>query len=152
MPVSLINYPIRNALYSDRQLLVKRIHIMENHIVTGIGCFAQPQKLSQLFLRLVHTYTLGQVGATDLAERCKCRKTESNRLIKALIDGQPAGLDAAIGGTAAVHKNQKITGFYLTLKDNCLELSIFASNRTRRQEIHLAVLDRLPPLRQKRLN
>ncbi len=125
---------------------------MENHTVTGIGCFAQPQKLSRIFLKMVHTYTLGQLGATELIEGCQCQKSDCTKLIRKLIEGKAAGPHAATKETAASLENQKITGFYLTSRGNRLELSIFAKNRTRRQEIHSAVLDKLTQFRQKRLN
>ncbi len=125
---------------------------MENHIVTGIGCFAQPQKLSRIFLRMVHTYTLGQLDAAELIEGCKCRETECTKLIKTLIEGKTARPGAAIEDSAAPVESQKVTGFYLSSRGNSLELSIFARNRTRQQEIHSAVLDKLSRFRQKRLN
>ena len=125
---------------------------MENRTVTGIGCFARPQKLSRIFLRMVRTYSLGQIGAADLVEGCTCRESVSTDLIRALIEGHTAGLDGATRGTAALTGNRKITGFYLALKGNSLELSIFARNRTRQQEIHSAVLHKLTRFRQKRLN
>lgn len=125
---------------------------MENHIVTGIGCFAQPQKLSRVFLRMVKTYTLGQIGATDLMEGCNGAKTGTNKLIRALIDGGTSGLEAVTGNTGGLPEYQKITGFYLALKGNSLKLSIFARNRTRQPEIHSAKLETLTRFRQKRLN
>lgn len=125
---------------------------MENHIVTGIGCFAQPQKLSRIFLRMVHTYTLGQLGAAELIEGCECKETECTELIKTLIEGKTAWPKPATEDSAAPIESQKITGFYLTSRGNRLELSIFARNRTRKQEIHSAVLDKLTRFRQRRLN
>lgn len=141
MPASSIN-PLQIKSCSDLSLSGEREHIMGNHIVTGIGCFAQPQKLSRIFLRMVHTYALGQLDTAELIEGCNCRKSECTKLIRTLIEGQPTGSNAATGATAAPFDNQKVTGFYLTFRGNRLELSIFAKNRTQRQEIHSAVLDK----------
>jgi hypothetical protein len=126
--------------------------MMENHIVTGIGCFAQPQKLSQVFLRVMKSYTLGQVGATDLVEGCHGGESANSQLIRALIDGEVAGREATTGEIEKLRGNQKITGFYLTLKGGSLKLSIFARDRACRQEIFCANLHELTRIRQKRLH
>jgi hypothetical protein len=91
---------------------------------------------------MVHTYTLGQLDAAELIEGCKCRKSECTKLIKTLIEGKPTGSNAAIEDSAAPVESQMVTGFYLTLRGNRLELSIFAKNRNRRPEIHSAVLNK----------
>ncbi|MDJ0815209.1 MAG: hypothetical protein QNJ58_03360 [Desulfobacterales bacterium] len=125
---------------------------MENHIVTGIGCFAQPRKLSQVFLRVVEAYTLGHIRATDLVEGCNGLGSGSKKLIRRLIDGGPSGRRAVTGEIGDFKEYRRITGFYLAFKGNSLTLSIFARNRDRQQEIHSARLEKLTRFRQKRLN
>ena len=125
---------------------------MENQIITGVGCFAEPQKLSRIFLRMVQTYTLGKLDGIDWVNDCESDETESTRLLKALIAGQAAGQNAVIPGADDRCPNKKITGFFLTLKDQVLELSIFAKNGNCRRERHSAVLDGFTKVRQRRLN
>ena len=125
---------------------------MENQIVTGIGCFAQPRKLSQVFSRVVEAYTLGQISATDVVEGYNCRKSGNKKLIRTLIDGGASGHPAVYGETGDLNEYGRITGFYLAFKGNSLKLSIFARNRNRQQEIHSARLENLTRLRRKKLN
>ena len=123
--------------------------MMENHIVTGIGCFAQPRKLSQVFSRVVKAYTLGHVSATDLVEGFNGRESGSKKLIRTLIDGGASVRTAVTGKTGDLKEYRRITSFYLAFKGNSLKLSIFARNRNRQQEIHSARLEKLNRFRQK---
>jgi len=125
---------------------------MENHILTGVGCFAGPEKLSRIFIKMVQTYTLGKLDGIEWTNGCKSDATEGTRLLKALIAGKAARLDEAMSDAGDRHENKKITGFFLSLKDQVLELSIFAKSGDCRRERHSAVLDEVAKIRQKRLN
>ena len=125
---------------------------MENHTITGVGCFAGPEKLSRIFMRMVQTYTLGKLDGIEWTIGRESDETEGTRLLKALIAGKAAWLDTAIPEAADRYENKKITGFFLILKDQGLELSIFAKNGDCRRERHSAVLDEFTKVRQKRLN
>ena len=125
---------------------------MENQIITGIGCFAEPEKLSRIFLRMVQTYTLGKLDGIDWVNDCKSDETEGSRLLKALIAGQAAGQNAMIPGVEDRCPNKKITGFFLTLKGQRLKLSILAKKDDRQQEWHSAILNEFTQMRHKRLN
>ncbi len=125
---------------------------MENHTVTGIGCFARPRKLSQVFLRVVEAYTLGHISATDLVEGCNGRESGSKMLIRTLVDGGPSGQAAVSSESEDLNKYSRITGFYLAFKGNSLKLSIFTRNPNRQQEIYSARLEKLTRLRRKKLN
>ena len=125
---------------------------MENQVITGVGCFAGPEKLSRIFLRMVQTYTLGKLDGIQWANGCKSDETEGTRLLKALIAGKAAWQNSAIPDAVDRLENKKITGFFLTLKDHGLELSIFAKNGDCQRERHSAVLDGFTKVRQKRLN
>ncbi len=113
---------------------------MKNQFVTGIGCFAQPEKLSRIFLRMLRTCMSGRMDEIDLVNECLWVEPESTELIKALIAGKATHLDSPGRNTAKRVENEKITGFFLTLKDHSLELSIFSRNRHRRLERHSASL------------
>ena len=125
---------------------------MENQIITGVGCFAGPEKLSRIFLRMVQTYTLGKMDGIEWANGCESDETEGTELLKALMAGKAAWPNSAIPDAVDRLENKKITGFFLTLKDHGLELSIFAQNGDCRRERHSAVLDGFTKVRQKRLN
>jgi hypothetical protein len=125
---------------------------MKNQTVTGIGCFARPEKLRRIFLKMVQRYALGQIEGIDLADRSESGETESIRLIEALIAGRNLELHPSNSNSPDAPEYKKITGFFLTLKDQKLNLSIFAKNSDRRQERHSAVLDALTDIRWRRLN
>lgn len=125
---------------------------MKNQIITGVGCFAGPEKLSRIFLRMVQTYTLGKLDGIEWVNGCGMGETEATRLLKALIAGKAACQNSAIPDAVDRFENKKITGFFLAMKDHGLELSIFAKNGDCRRERHSAVLDGFTKVRQKRLN
>ena len=125
---------------------------MENQIISGVGCFAGLEKLSRIFLRMVQTYTLGQLEGIEGVNWGEPGQTEVTGLLKALIAGKAARQDSSIPNTAACLENKKITGFFLTLKDQRLRLSIFAKNGDSQPERHSAILDEFTRVRQKRLN
>jgi hypothetical protein len=125
---------------------------MENQVITGVGCFAGPKKLSRIFLRMMQTYTLGKLEGIEWANGCESDETEGTKLLKALMAGKAAWPNSAIPDAVDRLENKKITGFFLTLKDHGLELSIFAQNGDCRRERHSAVLDGFTKVRQKRLN
>ncbi|CAB1072971.1 hypothetical protein D1AOALGA4SA_1710 [Olavius algarvensis Delta 1 endosymbiont] len=125
---------------------------MENQILTGIGCFAGPEKLGRVFKRMVQTYTLGKLNGIEWDQDWESDGSEGTKLLKALIAG-PAARQSSAGPEAGDRlENKKITGFFLTLKGQRLKLSVFAKIGDRRQERHSAILDGITRLRQKRLN
>ena len=73
-------------------------------------------------------------------------------MLKALIAGKTARLETALPDAVGERQNKEITGFFLSLKDQVLELSIFAKSGDCRRERHSAVLDQFTKARQKRLN
>lgn len=125
---------------------------MENHIITGVGCFAEPEKLSRIFMRVVQTYTLGKLDGIEWIISRESDESEGTRLVKALVAGETARLDTTIPDGGGRYKDKTITGFFLTLRGQNLELSIFAKNGDCRRERHSAVLDEFTKIRQKRLN
>ena len=126
---------------------------MENQTITGVGCFAGPERLSRIFMRMIHTYTLGKLNRIDWINAWESEgKEEGTHLLKALIAGESAWRDSAVPDFVAGLEIKKITGFFLILKDQSLELSIFAKNGDCRRERHSAVLDGITKVRRNRLN
>ena len=127
---------------------------MKNQTITGVGCFAGPEKLSRIFLRMVQTYTLGTLDGIEWINGCESDESEGTRLLKALVagNGKAAWQNSANPGAADRLENKKITGFFLTLKGQRLKLSIFAKKGDSQRERHSAILNEFTQMRQKRLH
>jgi len=126
---------------------------MKNKKVTGIGCFAKPATLSRVFNKMVRNYTLGQFESIDLVnDHDEVRGTDGTALLRALIAGKAGYSPAPDSESCLVAKNKKITGFFLTLRNQSLDLSIFARGDRNVRERFTASLDAFTELRQKRLN
>ena len=125
---------------------------MENKNVIGIGCYAKPEKLSRIFKKLVQGYTLGPFERSQLLDEPISEKIEGIDLVQALMAGQRTDLCSGDSEGYSFNEFTKITGFYLTMNDQGLNLSIFARSDGRRPEIITTRLDGLAKLRQKRLH
>ena len=121
--------------------------------VTGIGCFAKPATLSRVFKKMVRNYTLGQFESINLVnDHNEVRGADGSALLRALIAGKGGYFPAPDSESGKVAENRKITGFFLTLRNQCLNLSIFARGDCNVLERYTANLDAFTELRQKRLN
>ena len=126
---------------------------MINKKVTGIGCYAKPATLSRVFKKMVRNYTLGQFESTNLINgHDEVRGTEGTVLLKALIAGKAGYFPLPDSESCRVAEIRKITGFFLTLKNQRLNVSIFARGNRDIRERYTANLDAFTELRQKRLN
>jgi hypothetical protein len=124
---------------------------MKNQAVNGIGCFAKPERLSRIFLKMIQNYTLGPLDKRRLVDGCKLTENENVGLLEALVAGKATRRRSSILDSGSGNENEKITGFFLTLKDQSLELSIFSKSDSR-CERHCTKLDAFTRLRRKRLN
>jgi len=125
---------------------------MKKQMFTGIGCYAKPERLSRIFNKLVQAYTLGPFKGNQLFDGPKLNEMKDAALLQALLEGQTAGTDSGNCENPGLKESHKITGFYLTLNDQKLNLSIFARTNSSRPEIITARLDGLTRLRQRRLH
>lgn len=125
---------------------------MENHRVIGIGCYAKPEKLSRIFKKLVQDYTLGPFERSQLSDEPVSEKINGVDLVRALMAGQRPGICSGDNEGCRFTAITKITGFYLTMNEQGLNLSIFARSDSCRPEIISTRLDGLTKLRQKRLH
>jgi len=116
---------------------------MQNQTFTGIGCFAKPQRLSHIFNKLVQTYTLGPFKRNHMKDA---------DLLQALMTGQTGDICSASCENPEFKVSPKITGFYLTVNDQTLNLSIFTRTNSSRPVIITTSLDGLTKLRQRRLH
>ena len=129
---------------------------MKNSEVTGIGCFAKPSTLSRVFKKMVQNYTLDQLEGINFINRHEERGADGTPLLKALIAGDAGYLSFPDPDpdpdSGSFGENRKITGFFLTLQNQKLNLSIFAKGAHNSRKRYTASLDALTELRQKRLN
>jgi hypothetical protein len=125
---------------------------MDNQTVIGIGCFAKPERLSRIFNKLVQDYALDSVEGDQLLDQNIPARCECADLIKALMAGPTKSRRP--GGCKVIKfpGHRIITGFYLSLFDQKLNLKIFARGNSSKQEIYTAMLDDLTKLRHERLN
>jgi len=124
---------------------------MENQIFTGIGCFAKPDRLGRIFSKLVENYTLGPFNENQL-DGPKSKESEGADLLQALMAGLTGSSNSGGYATLSFMRPPKITGFYLSLNNQKLILSIFARGNSTRQEVYTTSLDELTKIRKKRLN
>ena len=103
-------------------------------------------------MRMVQTYTLGKLDGIQWVNGRESDRTEGTRLLKALIAGTAARQNTATPDAMGKCDHKIITGFFLTLKDQRLKLSIFAKKGDSRRERHSAILSELTQMRQRRLN
>jgi hypothetical protein len=126
---------------------------MINRKVTGIGCYAKPAKLSRVFKKMVRNYTLGQFESINLANsQDMAGGVDVTIMLKALIAGNVGYFSVPDSESCGVAENRKITGFFLTFRNQGLSLSIFARGDRNIQQTYTTRLDGFTQLRQKRLN
>jgi hypothetical protein len=126
---------------------------MLNKKVTGIGCFAKPATLSRVFKKMVRNYTLGQFESNSRVNgHDEVRGSDGTVLLKALIAGKTGYFPSPDAESCSVAENRKITGFFLTLRNQRLNLSIFARGDRNIRERYTASLDAFTELRQKRVH
>jgi len=126
--------------------------IMEKQTFTGIGCYAKPERLSRIFNKLVQAYTLGPFKGNQLFDGPKSNQMKDADLLQALMAGQIGDTSPGNFENPVFKVPHKITGFYLSLNDQKLNLSIFARTNSSRPEISTTSLDGLTKLRQRRLH
>ena len=124
-----------------------------NKKVTGIGCYAKPAKLSRVFKRIVRNYTLGQFESINLANsQDRSGGVNGTIMLKALIAGNAGYFPVQDSEACDVAENTKITGFFLTFRNQGLNLLIFARGDHNIQQTYTTRLDGFTELRHKRLN
>ena len=125
---------------------------MEDQTFTGVGCFAKADRLGQIFSNLLQTYTLGPFKKDQLINRSISKNSEATVLLQALMTGLMGDSGSVDCEFFNDKRPKKITGFYLALVDQKLNLSIFTRGNKSRPEIFTTNLDGLTKLRKKRIN
>ena len=105
------------------------------------------------FQKMVRNYTLGQFESINQVNgHDEVRGSDGTVLLKALIAGKTGYFPSPDSEFCSVAENRKITGFFLTLRNQRLNLSIFARGDRNIRERFTASLEAFTELRQKRLN
>ena len=93
--------------------------------VVGIGCFAKPETLSRVLKKMVEGYILGNLEGHVEKIRNDSMSSDLIQLLKTVIGGI-AGNQQAIGsGIIDSLSGKKITGFFLAMENEGLNLSVF---------------------------
>jgi hypothetical protein len=102
---------------------------------------------------MVQNYTLGQFESVNPANnQDMAGGVDGTIMLKALISGNGGYFPAPDSESYGVAENRKITGFFLTFRNQGLNLSIFARGDRNIQQTYTTRLDGFTELRQKRLN
>lgn len=125
---------------------------MEDKKVTGVGCFAKPSTLSRVFKKMVRSYTLEQLESINLINGPEISGANDSMLLKALIAGKAGYFSLPDSEAGNFMENKKITGFFLTLQDKRLNLSIFAKGDSNSRERYTTSLEALTAKRLRRLH
>jgi len=101
---------------------------MINGKVVGQDAFGNPGTFSDVFKKLLESYTLDAIDWYDPDNEHKALKSEVTRFQKSALSATAsAGIRPSVGlGTDFRLESRKVTGFALALDDHLLHLSIFA--------------------------
>ncbi len=93
--------------------------------VVGIGCFAKPEILSRVLRKMVEGYILGNLeGHTEKAVE-ESMSADLILLLKTVIAGVCGNQQAIGSGIIDSLTGKKITGFFLAMENEGLNLSVF---------------------------
>ncbi len=126
--------------------------MMNDPGVIGIGCFAKPETLSRVLKKMVEAYILGNFEGHAESPVEKSRSSDLIRLLKAIIEGVAGNHQT--GGTGIIDSltGKKITGFFLAMEKEGLNLSVFTREGRLTSKKISANLDALTRIRKKRLH
>jgi hypothetical protein len=125
---------------------------MNDQGVVGIGCFAKPEVLSRVLKKMVENYILGNLEG--LGAECGeiLRQPELRQLLRAIFAGGTGNHEPADFGDQSCLENKNITGFFLALENQELNISVFTRQGHLKKETYTANLYQFTRLRRKRMN
>ena len=125
---------------------------MKNLGMLGVGCFAKPETLSRVLKNMIEGYILGNFEMITEKNNNNSISTELVQLLKDIIVGSSGGQQAIGGEVIDSLADKKITGFFLRLKNERLNLSLFTRESGLKSKKFSANLDALTQIRKKRLH
>jgi hypothetical protein len=125
---------------------------MKKSGIVGIGCFAKPETLARVLKKMVEDYIFGNFEGLIQDRRAKTAQSDVIKLLKTIL-GAPAESQQYFGtdASASLH-NTRITGFFLALGNQGLNLSIFTRDRQSAGKKYTTNLTCLTRIREKRLH
>ena len=120
--------------------------------MVGIGCFARPEKLSRVLMKMVERYILGNLEEHIEKNVDESKSSDIILLLKTVLCGM-TGNQQAIGSEIIDSLTGKnITGFFLAMEKEGLNLSVFTRENRRTSKKITTKLGVLTQLRKKRLH
>ncbi|MGD8523164.1 MAG: hypothetical protein PVF56_18600 [Desulfobacterales bacterium] len=120
--------------------------------MVGIGCFAKPEKLSRVLRKMVEGYILGNLEGHIEKNVDESKSSDLILLLKTVIGGM-TGNQQAIGSEIIDSlTGKKITGFFLAMEKEGLNLSVFIRESRLTSKKITTQLGVLTQIRKKRLH
>jgi hypothetical protein len=120
--------------------------------VVGIGCFAKPETLSRVLKKMVEGYILGNLEGHTEKTVDKSMSSDLILLLKTVIDGVSGDQQAISPGIIDRLTGKKITGFFLAMENEGLNLSVFTREGRLTSKKISTNLGALTQIRKKRLH
>ena len=119
---------------------------------SGMGCFARRATLCRVLRNALENYMLSKYEVICPAEQQILNEADATRFFRSVIRSgteRPDQIDRALKLEAA---SAKITGFYLGLNKEALQLVVIFQDLGQQQTKLIARLERFTRLREKRLH
>ena len=120
--------------------------------VVGIGCFAKPEILSRVLRKMVEGYILGNLEGHTKKTVDKSISSDLILLLKTVIGGVCGNQQAIGSGIIDSLTGKKITGFFLAMENESLNLSVFTREGRLTSKKISTKLGALTQIRKKRLH
>lgn len=126
--------------------------MMKDPGLVGIGCFAKPETLSRVLKKLVEGYILGNFKRLTEEINDNSISSELIQLLKAITVHATENQQTIGAQLIDSLEGKKITGFFLALKNERLNLSLFIRENRLKCKKFSTNLDALTQIRKRRLN
>jgi hypothetical protein len=125
---------------------------MKNSSIVGIGCFAKPETIARVLKKMVEQYVLGNFEGLIEDKGAKTAQSDVIKLLKTIISAPATGQQYLGVDAAASLQKTRITGFFLALGNQGLNLSVFTRDRHLAGRKYTTKLTCLTRIREKRLH
>ena len=120
--------------------------------MVGIGCFARPEKLSRVLRKMVEGYILGNLEEHIEKNVDESKSSDIILLLKTVLGGMTGNQQATGSEIIDSLTGKNITGFFLAMEKEGLNLSVFTRENRRSSKKITTKLGVLTQLRKKRLH
>jgi hypothetical protein len=120
--------------------------------VVGIGCFAKPEILSRVLRKMVEGYIFGNLEGYTEKSVGESMSSDLIVLLKTVIGGLCGNQQAFGSGIIDSLTGKRITGFFLAMENEGLNLSVFTREGRSTYKKISTNLDALTQIRKKRLH